>query len=212
MGENTRSCEISLYARFRARQLRRRSSEHGPKIPIGGARPDRQIGRRAAGELAGWVGSTDLFVAANDVYGFSTCGGWLRPGRFHALRRSQGTHCDALGNDIESDSGFLIAPYESGMCRGVVYRPGATWRHSGDDRIAANYAAEGEEATHCLRNHYIFGLASWLARLGGDGWDVAHTAGANFMPVGGTSVLGSRKSSAASVSRKRRNEKRRNRT
>jgi hypothetical protein len=130
-------------------------------------------------------GSTDLFLAANWTYtGLFNLRRLVADENFHSLLRSQGTQETRMGNDVESRFWLSYRPYESkNLAREWFIGPVLTWMHSGDDRIAGIYQSEsgGDVLLAGITSYAGLrpGMHVWL----GVDWDVAHTAGSQFMPL-----------------------------
>jgi len=157
----------------------------GPKIPTGRTNLSDAVGQRLPASLQAGSGSTDLFVAANWTYtGLFHVRRLVADEDFHALVRSTGTQATRMGNDIESRFWLSYRPYESrNVAREWFIGPELTWLHSGDDRIAGN-TQRGSGGDALLAGiTTFFGLRPGLHVWVGMDWDVAHSAGASFMPV-----------------------------
>jgi hypothetical protein len=130
-------------------------------------------------------GSTDFFAAANWTYtGLFNFKRLVADEDFHALLRTQGTQATRLGSDLESRFWLSYRPYESkNVTREWFIGPDVTWIHSQDDRIAGvTQNGSGGDVLLAGVTTYVGlrpGMHVWL----GMDWDVAHSAGAMFMPV-----------------------------
>jgi len=171
LGDTLVAVKYRFYRRDSERGTTQASVSVGPKIPTGRTDLSDAAGQRLPASLQAGSGSTDLFVAANWTYtGLFHVRRLVADEDFHALVRSTGTQATRLGNDVESRFWLSYRPYESrNVAREWFIGPELTWLHSGDDRIAGiTQRGSGGDGIAC-GNHYIFRLASWLARLGGDG-------------------------------------------
>jgi hypothetical protein len=126
-----------------------------------------------------------LFLAANWTYtGLFNLRRLVADEDFHSLVRSQGTQRTRVGDDIESRFWLSYRPYESkDVTREWFIGPVLTWVHSGDDGIAGvTQNGSGGDVLLAGVTTYVGlrpGMHVWLAT----DWDVAHSKGAQFMPV-----------------------------
>jgi len=174
-----------FYRRDSKRGTTQASVTLGPKVPTGRTDlADRDRIRLPAGLQPG-SGSTDFFVAVNWTYtGFFLVRRLVADEDFHSLLRSQGTQKTRLGSDFESRFWLSYRPYESkNGAREWFIGPVVTWLHSQDDCIAAVIQkGSGGDVLLAGITTYVGvrpGMHAWL----GMDWDVAHSAGAMFMPV-----------------------------
>jgi len=157
----------------------------GAKLPTGRTDLADRNGERLPASLQPGSGSTDFLVAANWTYtGLFHVRRLVADEEFHSLLRSQGTQGTRLGSDLESRFWLSYRPYESkNGAREWFIGPVVTWLHSQDDRIAAiNQGGSGGDLLLAGITTYVGvrpGVHLWL----GMDWDVAHSAGAMFMPV-----------------------------
>jgi hypothetical protein len=131
-------------------------------------------------------GSTDLFLGANWTYtGLFNLKRLVADEDFHSLIRSEGTQQTRLGDDIESRFWLSYRPYESkNVTREWFIGPVLTWLHSGDDRIArVTQSGSGGDVLLAGATTYV-GLRPGMHVWFGMDWDVAHSTGVMFMPVG----------------------------
>jgi hypothetical protein len=174
-----------FYRRDSERGTTQASVSVGPKIPTGRTDLTDSSGLRLPASLQAGSGSTDLFVAANWTYtGLFQLRRLVADEHFHALVRSAGTEGTRLGNDVESRFWLSYRPYESkNVEREWFIGPELTWLHSGDDRISGvtQRGSGGDELLAGITT--FFGLRPGLHVWVGMDWDVAHSAGASFMPV-----------------------------
>ena len=157
----------------------------GPKLPIGRTDLKDMNGVLLPTTLQPGSGSTDVFIAANWTYtGLFNIKRLVADEDFHSLIRSEGTQQTRLGSDIESRFWLSYRPYESkNVAREWFIGPVLTWLHSGDDRITGlTQNGSGGDALLAGITTYVGvrpGMHIWL----GMDWDVAHSTGAQFMPV-----------------------------
>ena len=174
-----------FYRRDSKRGTTQASVTLGPKLPTGRTDLADRNGERLPASLQPGSGSTDFFVAANWTYtGLFNVRRLVADEEFHSLLRSQGTQETRLGSDLESRFWLSYRPYESkNGAREWFIGPVVTWLHSQDDRIAAiNQSGSGGDVLLAGITTYVGvrpGVHLWL----GMDWDVAHSAGAMFMPV-----------------------------
>jgi hypothetical protein len=157
----------------------------GPKLPTGRTDLADRNGERLPASLQPGSGSTDLFLATNWTYtGLFNVRRLVADEDFYFLLRSQGTQETRLGSDLESRFWLSYRPYESkNGAREWFFGPVVTWLHSQDDRIAGvTQSGSGGDVLLAGITTYVGvrpGVHLWL----GMDWDVAHSAGAMFMPV-----------------------------
>jgi hypothetical protein len=174
-----------FYRRDSPRGTTQASITVGPKFPTGKTDLTAPDGSVLPASLQPGSGSTDFFVAANWTYtGLFNLKRLVADEDFHALLRSTGTQSTRLGNDVESRFWLSYRPYESrNLAREWFIGPVLTWLHSQDDRIAG--ATQGESGGDVL----LVGMTTYVGvRPGmhvwvGADWDVAHSSGAQFMPI-----------------------------
>ena len=174
-----------FYRRDSKRGTTQASVTLGAKLPTGRTDLADRNGERLPASLQPGSGSTDFLVAANWTYtGLFHVRRLVADEEFHSLLRSQGTQGTRLGSDLESRFWLSYRPYESkNGAREWFIGPVVTWLHSQDDRIAAiNQGGSGGDLLLAGITTYVGvrpGVHLWL----GMDWDVAHSAGAMFMPV-----------------------------
>jgi len=174
-----------FYRRDSQRGTTQASFTLGPKVPTGRTDLTDGTGGLLPASLQPGSGSTDLFLAANWTYtGLFNLRRLVADEDFHTLLRSQGTQQTRLGSDIESRFWLSYRPYESkNVAREWFIGPALTWLHSQDDRIAeVTQDGSGGDVLLAGITTYIGvrpGLHAWV----GMDWDVAHSTGAQFMPV-----------------------------
>lgn len=174
-----------FYRRDSPRGTTQTSVTFGPKLPTGETGQRDAAGNRLPASLQPGSGSADFFVAANWTYtGLFNVRRLVADEDFHSLLRSQGTQKTRLGSDLESRFWLSYRPYESKSgAREWFVGPVVTWLHAQDDRIAAvtQRGSGGDELLAGVTTYVGVrpGTHVWL----GMDWDVAHSAGATFMPV-----------------------------
>ncbi|HEX4535561.1 MAG TPA: transporter [Candidatus Acidoferrum sp.] len=185
LGDTLVAVKYRFYRRDSERGTTQASVSVGPKIPTGRTGLTDNIGRRLPASLQAGSGSTDMFVGVNWTYtGLFHLRRLVADEDFHALVRSAGTEATRLGNDVESRFWLSYRPYESkNVAREWFIGPELRWLHSGDDRISG-VTQRGSGGDGLLAGiTTFFGLRAGLHVWVGMDWDVAHTAGASFMPV-----------------------------
>jgi hypothetical protein len=174
-----------FYRRDSKRGTTQASVTLGPKVPTGRTGLVDRNGKRLPASLQPGSGSTDFFVAVNWTYtGLFNVRRLVADEEFHSLLRSQGTQQTRLGSDLESRFWLSYRPYESkNGAREWFFGPVVTWLHSQDDRIAGvTQSGSGGDVLLAGITTYVGvrpGVHLWL----GMDWDVAHSAGAMFMPL-----------------------------
>jgi hypothetical protein len=174
-----------FYRRDSERGTTQASVTLGPKVPTGRTDLADANGNRLPASLQPGSGSTDLSVAANWTYtGLFHVRRLVADEDFHSLVRSKGTQATRLGSDLESRLWLSYRPYESkNGAREWFIGPVLTWLHSQDDRISGiTQKGSGGDVLLAGVTTYVGvrpGMHVWL----GMDWDIAHSAGATFMPV-----------------------------
>lgn len=174
-----------FYRRDSERGTTQASVTLGPKIPTGQTNLTNGIGSLLPAGLQPGSGSADFFLAANWTYtGLFNLKRLVADEDFHSILRSQGTQATRLGDDLESRFWLSYRPYESkNVTREWFIGPVLTWLHSQDDRIAgATQIGSGGDVLLAGVTTYV-GLRPGMHAWVGMDWDVAHSAGALFMPV-----------------------------
>jgi hypothetical protein len=185
LGDTMLLVKYRFYRRDSERGTTQASLTIGPKVPTGRTSLTDASGALLPAGLQPGSGSTDLFVGANWTYtGLFNLRRLVADEDFHSLLRSQGTRSTRLGTDVESRFWLSYRPYESkDVNREWFIGPTLTWLHSQDDRVAGiNQAGSGGNVLLAGITTYAGvrpGMHIWL----GMDWDVAHSAGASFMPV-----------------------------
>jgi len=174
-----------FYRRDSSRGTTQTSFTLGPKFPTGRTDLTGPNGKLLPAGLQAGSGSTDLFLAANWTYtGLFNIKRLVADEDFHVRVRSEGTQATRLGSELESRFWLSYRPYESkDGAREWFIGPAITWLHSRDDRAAGiTEMASGGSALLAGITTYVGvrpGMHVWL----GMDWDVAHSSGAQFMPV-----------------------------
>ena len=185
LGDAMALVKYRFYRRDSARGTTQASFTIGPKLPTGRTSLVDSNGDLLTASLQPGSGSTDLFLAANWTYtGLFNLRRLVADEDFHALLRSQGTQRTRLGSDVESRFWLSYRPYESkNVAREWFIGPVLTWMHSGDDRVGAvTQSGSGGDLLLAGATTYVGvrpGMHLWL----GADWDVAHSNGAQFMPI-----------------------------
>jgi len=174
-----------FYRRDSARGTTQASLTVGPKLPTGGTSLKTASGSLLPRTMQPGSGSTDFFVEANWTYtGLFKIRRLVADEDFHAIVRSQGTQRTKVGNGVGSRFWLSYRPYESrNVGREWFIGPVLTWMHSQNDRIGGvTHHGSGGDALLTGITSYVGvrpGMHVWI----GADWDVAHSAGAEFMPV-----------------------------
>lgn len=185
LGDAMALVKYRFYRRDSARGTTQTSFTIGPKLPTGRTSLVNANDNLLPASLQPGSGSTDLFVATNWTYtGLFNLRRLVADEDFHALLRSQGTQKTKLGSDIESRFWLSYRPYESkNVAREWFIGPVLTWLHSQDDRVASIIQnGSGGDVLLAGITTYVGlspGMHVWL----GADWDVAHSTGAQFMPI-----------------------------
>ena len=185
IGDAMALVKYRFYRRDSQRGTTQASVSFGPKISTG--RTDLKDTNSALlpATLQPGSGSTDVILGANWTYtGVFNLKRLVADEDFHSLLRSEGTQRTRIGSDIESRFWLSYRPYESkNVTREWFIGPVLTWLHSADDRIAEiTEVGSGGDALLAGATTYVGlrpGMHLWL----GVDWDVAHSSGAQFMPV-----------------------------
>lgn len=174
-----------FYRRDSHRGTTQASVTFAPKLPTGRTDLRDTTGNLLPATLQPGSGSTDLFLAANWTYtGLFNIRRLVADEDFHSLLRSQGTQQTRLGSEIESRFWLSYRPYESkNVAREWFIGSALTWLHSQDDRIAGvTQNGSGGDVLLAGIATYV-GLRPGMHAWVGMDWDVAHSTGAQFMPV-----------------------------
>jgi hypothetical protein len=185
LGDAMALVKYRFYRQDSQRGTTQASVSFGPKVPTGRTDSADSNGNPLPASLQPGSGSTDFFLGANWTYtGLFKVRRLVADEDFHGLLRSQGTQKTRLGSDIESRFWLSYRPYESkNVAREWFIGPVLTWMHSQDDRTAG-IAQSGSGGDLLLAGVTTYvgvrpGMHIWL----GMDWDVAHSTGAEFMPV-----------------------------
>lgn len=185
LGDTMALVKYRFYRRDSPRGTTQASVTAGPKLPTG--RTDLKGANHLLlpATLQAGSGSTDLFVGANWTYtGLFNIKRLVADEDFHSLIRSQGTQRTRLGDDIESQFWLSYRPYESkNVAREWFIGPGLTWLHSQDDRISGVIQNGSGGDTLLVGVTTYVGLRPGMHVWLGMDWDIAHSTGAQFMPV-----------------------------
>jgi len=185
LGDTMLLLKYRIYRRDSQRGTTQASVSFAPKLPTGRTDLRDTTGSLLPATLQPGSGSTDLFLAANWTYtGLFNLRRLVADEDFHSLIRSEGTQQTRLGSDIESRFWLSYRPYESkNVAREWFIGSALTWLHSQDDRIVG-VAQNGSGGDVLLAGIATYvglrpGMHAWV----GMDWDVAHTTGAQFMPL-----------------------------
>ena len=185
LGDTMALVKCRFYRRDSQRGTTQASVTAGPKLPTGRTDLKGMDGVLLPATLQPGSGSTDFFVGANWTYtGLFNLRRLVADEDFHSLIRSEGTQQTRLGDDVESRFWLSYRPYESkNVAREWFIGPVLTWLHSQNDRIAGvTQNGSGGDTLLAGVTTYVGlrpGMHVWL----GVDWDVAHSTGAQFMPV-----------------------------
>ena len=185
LGDAMALIKYRFYRRDSARGTTQVSFTVGPKLPTGRTNLSDADHNLAPASLQPGSGSTDLFAAANWTYtGLFNIRRLVADEDLHALLRSQGTQRTRLGSDVESRFWLSYRPYESkNVNREWFVGPVLTWLHSQDDRVAGiTQSGSGGDLLLAGITTYV-GLRPGMHLWVGADWDVAHSSGAQFMPI-----------------------------
>jgi len=157
----------------------------GPKFPSGATDLTDRAGKRLPAGLQPGSGSTDFFFGANGTYtGLLNLRRLVADEDFHGFFTSEGTQKTRLGSELESRFWLSYRPYEAADgAREWFIGPDITWLYTRADRIAgATQFGSGGDVLLAGITSYVGlrpGMHAWIAL----DWDVAHSDGAQFMPV-----------------------------
>jgi len=185
LGDIMALVKYRFYRRDSQRGTTQVSVTAGPKLPTGRTDLKGTDGILLPATLQPGSGSTDFFVGANWTYtGLFNVKRLVADEDFHWLIRSQGTQKTVIGDDIESRFWLSYRPYESKtVAREWFIGPVLTYFHSRDDCIAGTIqSGSGGDTLLAGVTTYVGlrpGMHVWL----GVDWDVAHSTGAQFMPL-----------------------------
>ncbi len=185
LGDAIVSVKYRFYRRDSERGTTQASLTVGPKLPTGGTGLTEASGKRLPAGLQPGSGSTDLFLAANWTYtGLFNLRRLVADEDFRTLIRTQGTQATRLGSDVQSRFWLSYRPYESkNGAREWFIGPTLTWLHAQDERVAGvRQSGSGGDVLLAGITTYA-GLRPGIHVWVGMDWDVAHSTGAQFMPV-----------------------------
>ena len=174
-----------FYRRDSPRGTTQASVTAGPKLPTGLTSLTAPDGRLLPAGLQPGSGSTDFWLAANWIYtGLFNLRRLVADEDFHALLRTPGTQATRLGSDVESRFWISYRPYEArDGSREWFIGPVLTWLYSQNENVAG-VTEPGSGGTALLAGVTSYvglrpGMHVWL----GMDWDIAHSTGAQYMPV-----------------------------
>lgn len=185
LGDLTMLLKYRFFRRDSPRGTTQASITLGPKVPSGATHLTDSRGNLLPAGLQTGSGSTDFLLGANATYtGLFHIRRLVADEDFHALLTSEGTQKTRLGDQFQSRFWLSYRPYEAADgAREWFIGPAITWLGSGKDRIAG--ATQPGSSGGVL----LAGITSYVglrpgthAWIGLD-WDVAHSNGAQFMPV-----------------------------
>jgi hypothetical protein len=157
----------------------------GPKLPSGITSLTANNGALLPAGLQPGSGSFDAFLAANWTYtGLFNIRRLVADEDFHSRLRTQGTQSTRLGSDVESRFWISYRPYEANDgSREWFIGPVLTWLYSQNESVSGvTEAGTGGNVLLAGITTYVGlrpGMHVWL----GMDWDIAHSTGAQFMPV-----------------------------
>jgi hypothetical protein len=174
-----------FYRRDSPRGTTQASITAGPKLPSGITSLATTNGTLLPAGLQPGSGSTDAFLAANWTYtGLFKIRRLVADEDFRSLLRTQGTQSTRLGSDVESRFWISYRPYEAkDGSREWFIGPVLTWLYSQHESVS-DITQPGTGGNVLLAGFTTYvglrpGMHVWL----GMDWDIAHSTGAQFMPV-----------------------------
>ena len=185
LGDTMALVKYRFYRRDSQRGTTQASVTAGPKLPTGRTDLKGTDGILLPATLQPGSGSTDFFAGVNWTYtGLFNVKRLVADEDFHSLIRSKGTQQTQIGDDIESRFWLSYRPYESkSVAREWFIGPALTYFHSRDDCVAGVIrSGSGGDTLLAGMTTYVGlrpGMHVWL----GVDWDVAHSTGAQFMPL-----------------------------
>lgn len=174
-----------FYRRDSVRGTNQLSATFGPKLPTGRTDLTDIAGSLLPAGLQAGSGSTDFLVGANWTYtGVFNIRRLVADEDFHSLLRTTGTQDTRLGDEIDSRFWLSYRPLESKYAsRDWFIGPDLTWFHSQNDRVRGiEQSGSGGDALLAGVTTYVDARPGFDVWAGID-WDVAHTAGAAYMPI-----------------------------
>jgi hypothetical protein len=185
LGDMMLLVKYRFYRRDSRRGTTQASVTFGPKFATGCTTLKGTNGNLLPAGLQPGSGSTDLFLGANWTYtGLFNIKRLVADADFHSLLRSQGIQATRLGSDLESRFWISYRPYESkdGAHEWFI-GPVLTWLNSQDESIGGvSEAGSGGNVLLAGITTYV-GIRPGMHVWFGMDWDVAHSTGAQFMPV-----------------------------
>jgi len=185
LGDGLLLVKYRFYRRDSPRGTTQASITLGPKLPTGRTDLIDASGSRLPAALQPGSGSTDWFMAGNWTYtGLANVKRLVADEDFHFQLRTQGTQATRLGSDFHSRFWLSYRPYEAADgTREWFIGPVLSWLHSQNDRVAG-LTQQGSGGSVFLAGITTYvgvrpGMHLWI----GLDWDVAHSNGAQFMPV-----------------------------
>lgn len=185
LGDALLLVKYRFYRRDSRRGTTQASVTAGPKIPTGRTDLTNANGTLLPAGLQPGSGSTDLFLAANWTYtGLFNLKRLVADEDFRSLLTSQGTQATRLGSSLESRFWLSYRPYEAkDGSREWFIGPALTWLHSQDDSVSGvTQTGSGGNVLLAGATTYV-GVRPGMHLWFGMDWDVAHSTGAQFMPV-----------------------------
>lgn len=185
LGDTMLVVKYRFYRRDSPRGTTQASVTAGPKLPTGVTSLTAPDGNLLPAGLQPGSGSTDFLLAANWTYtGLFNLRRLVADEDFHSLLRTQGTQATRLGSDVESRFWISYRPYEAkDGSREWFIGPVLTWLYSQNESISGvTQAGSGGNALLAGLTTYMGlrpGMHVWL----GMDWDIAHSTGAQYMPV-----------------------------
>lgn len=185
LGDGLLLVKYRFYRRDSPRGTTQASITLGPKLPTGRTDLTDASGSRLPAALQPGSGSTDWFMAGNWTYtGVANVKRLVADEDFHFQLRTQGTQVTRLGSDFHSRFWLSYRPYEAADgSREWFIGPAVTWLHSQNDHVAGvNQQGSGGSVLLAGVTTY-FGVRPGMHLWIGLDWDVAHSNGAQFMPI-----------------------------
>jgi hypothetical protein len=174
-----------IYRRDSSRGTTQASITAGPKLPSGITSLVATNGSLLPVGLQPGSGSTDVFLAANWTYtGLFKVRRLVADEDFRSLLRTQGTQSTRLGSDVESRFWISYRPFEAkDGSREWFIGPVLTWLYSRNESVSGiTQPGTGGNVLLAGLTTYV-GLRPGMHVWVGMDWDIAHSTGAQFMPV-----------------------------
>jgi hypothetical protein len=185
LGDMMLLVKYRFYRRDSRRGTTQASVTFGPKFATGCTTLKGTNGNLLPASLQPGSGSTDLFLGANWTYtGLFNFKRLVADADFHSLLRSQGIQATRLGSDLESRFWVSYRPYESkDGAREWFIGPVLTWLNSQDESVGGvSEAGSGGNVLLAGITTYV-GIRPGMHVWFGMDWEVAHSTGAQFIPV-----------------------------